>query len=282
MLSKDFQIRLLAERNKISKDEAAKIVNAEDEQIPELIEGKMYTPDEVGQIETNSFNDGKRDGFIFGVDELVDNFKKVNELDFEGKAIRENAGKGIDINATTNLMTTQIDNKFKSTYTGKKDEIVKNLEESIEIKDKNFAKKIQEAEEKAKKAENELNDIKNNNILLSNLPENISNQKGMLHHFKAEFVPFQENGKYFAKDNLGNIIKDELGNPKPLIDVRNEFIDRENYINKENLGGGGGEGNKDFKTADEFYTYLKQNKIEPTSREGLQLQTEARAKGVKF
>ena len=120
---------------------------------------------------------------------------------------------------------------------------------------------------------------------MKNIPDNLSGIKP--EHFLAAAdvegisLDFDDNNNEIAIRN-GKPVKDQMEKYIPVKDVYTEFAEKNKWIGKGKGAGGGdynpGDGNKTFKSMNDIFKYMKENNINPFSKEGQKLQDEFSAK----
>jgi hypothetical protein len=127
--------------------------------------------------------------------------------------------------------------------------------------------------EKEKESLNkQLNDFTINSNLQASIPE----LNGIKKHyastlFRMEYDIEDRAGVLIAKKG-GEIVKDKFGSPLPVSELFTSFASDNGWLKTPGRGAGNEPGHSSkFKTQNDAMKYLKDNNIDPTSTEGLEI-----------
>jgi hypothetical protein len=236
-----------------------KALNEKDEITIEFVDGRFVTDTDLDEVKKKVFADGKKEGQTIGYDFAMKDLKKDFGIDIEGKD-RETIVKTIN---DTILSKAKIEPNKKITE----------LETSLSNLQKQYETDLTL---KTKEIETYKNNLKTVSIV-SELQKNTPEIKGLnVNQFmtlaRSEFeFDFDENNSLIAK-KAGQPIKDKMERPIPVKDILTDFATQNGWFGSPGRGGNNQNGNQsDFKTINDVYRHMEQNKIDPLSAEGVKL-----------
>jgi hypothetical protein len=218
----------------------------------------LMNDDEFNTLKENSKKVGYSEGKSAGEEMTIKAIKNLKGLEFEGKTI-------------DNLVNAY-DSKLKVEFGKEPTEKVKEWEGKY-----NALKTTYETEKSAlEKQTEQLNKQLKDHTINSNLQASIPELNGIKKHyastlFRMEYDIEDRDGVLIAKKG-GEIVKDKLGSPLPVNELFTSFASDNGWLKTPGRGAGNelGQSSK-FKTTNEAMKYLKDNNIDPTSNEGLEI-----------
>jgi hypothetical protein len=214
----------------------------------------LFTDDEKTTFGNNRFNEGKKAATEIAVKDL----KTKHGLEFEGKTL----DAALEAFAAKKLEEAKLPS----------DEKVKKLsDEKIELQTK-LQKAMQEGEALKADYEGKMFQTSIRSQVLMSIPDKtIVPKEDLIDLFMNRHRVAMEDGStviYKGNEKL----QDKVMNPISLKDAVLQFA--ESYIDKKGMGGGdagGGGAVPKFKTGSQHFEYCQTNKINPMSKEGLEL-----------
>lgn len=155
------------------------------------------------------------------------------------------------------------------------DEKVKELNSSLDSLRKTYESDKENYENKLKQKEGELNSYKITTELIQHTPQDIKgiSPKQAATLFKTDhLLEYDDTGGIVVKKE-GKVLKDAMEKPFALKDVYTDYLKSNNWLGGDGRGGGnepGSHGSK-FKTKNDLYKHMDENKIEIDSVEGMAL-----------
>lgn len=281
---------LLAERLKgvkigdkeITLDLLKEALSKEDKFEVSVPQAHLLSDSELVSLKEKVKEDNKSGFYVEGKEAgsemLVKALKKLSNLDFEGK-VKKNAQGEIDFEATAKLLNEAFE-KSKGIEPNKK---INELTESLSNLQKLIEQKEGEIKSWGEKYSGLEKSTKVNEILLSRIPKNITGvtpkQFTTLLQNEGYSIDFTESGEAFATLH-GKPLKDQLEKYKPVDSILLDYAKTNNWIKTEGRGSGddGGGSGSEFKTMNDVFKYMDQNKINPASPAGKKLQEDFEAK----
>jgi hypothetical protein len=240
-----------------------KAMSSDEEMSLELIDGRFVTDEDLEGLKEKVKNEAKTEGQTIGYDFAMKDLKKDFGLEIEGKD-REKIAKALKekIMADAKIEPSKKINELESS--------ISNLREKYEADKSQW-------EAETGNYKNKLKDISIMSELQKNTPETKGlkpNQFALLARSEFDF-DFDDNGVLVAKKN-GEVLKDKMERPLPVKDVLTDFATQNGWYGAEGRGGGneGGDGKSEFKSMNDVFKYMEENKIDPMSSEGVKLQEE--------
>ena len=191
---------------------------------------------------------------------------KVTGVEMEAKRIKEKFG--IDVEGKN--FDTILETFGKQTLTNAKiepDKKVKELSTSLENLQKQYQNDLGLKDNEIKNLSSEIGNYKINGELSRHLPDGLTgikpNQFATL--AKTEYGFDYEDGNFVAKRG-DSILKDNIEKPLPVKDVLTTFAIQNGWIASNGRGDGDNNGSQSgFKTIEDVYKHMEQNKINPLS-----------------
>ena len=200
---------------------------------------------------------------------MVKSFRDVNGLDFEGKIKYDETGR-VDYEGLAKHISEPFQQKIKSTTT-KPSEEIKEWESKYNTLKTTYETEKQTYESQLKELNGKLGDVSKTQFLLSTMPEltGIKKEQAIV-LFKNDYTIDQKESGYVAKKN-GEIVKDKTGNPLPIKEIANLWAVDNGWLKEPGRNGENEPGGKTykFKTEEEAYKHMRDNKIPPDSEEAL-------------
>lgn len=226
----------------------------------EFNEGSFVSNEELETLKTTVRAEGKKEGHSIGYDFAVKDFKAEFGLEIEGK----------DRKVIASEIQKKIINDAKIEPNKKIDE----LSNSLANLQKQYQTDIAAKDNEVNQYKSKVKETKINSDLMFQMPEGLDiikpDQFTLLARSSYEF-DYDESGQLVAKKG-GNVVKDKLEKPLPVKEILTDFAKANNWLNSSGRGGGNqGGGSSDFKTVNDVFKHMEQNKIDPTSSEGLKL-----------
>lgn len=221
----------------------------------------LFVPDsEREAFETRLKKSAYTDGKQAGTEMLIKEWKEKEGIDVEGK--------------TMDVFVTALKNKVTTETKTPVDEKVTKLTSDLETLRKTYTTEIGEKESVISQLQGSLKSTKIDATLRAFVPEGLQTLKPdqFLHMARFEYgFDVDENGQLIAKKG-DQIVTDKLQKPRPVGDVLSEYAATQGWIKKNGRAGGNEPGGKsgvtDFKTLQDAFGYLHDNKILPESAEG--------------
>lgn len=236
-----------------------KAIEAKEETQLEFVEGRFVTDTDLEEVKTKVRNEGKKEGQTIGYDFAMKDFKKDFGIEIEGKD-RETIVKTVK---ETILSTAKIEPNKK----------ISELEQSLQNLRTQYDTDLKT---KANEVESYQKQLKNISVI-SELQKNIPEVKGLnntqfMTLARSEFeFDFDETNNLIAK-KAGQLVKDKMERPIPVKDILTDFATQNGWFGSSGRGGGNQGGNQnEFKTMNDVYRHMEQNKIDPMSAEGMKL-----------
>jgi len=240
-----------------------KAMSSDEEMSLEFVDGRFVTDEDLEGLKEKVKTEAKTEGQTIGYDFAMKDLKKDFGLEIEGKD-REKIAKAVKekIMADAKIEPSKKINELESS--------ISNLREKYET-DKN------QWEAETGKYKNKLKDISIMSELQKNTPETKGlkpNQFAVLARSEFDF-DFDDNGGLVAKKN-GEVLRDKMERPLPVKDILTDFATQNGWYGSEGRGGGneGGSGKSEFKSMNDVFKYMEENKVDPMSQEGVKLQEE--------
>lgn len=248
----------------ITPSKFTELLSSEEEHELSIGEINILTEDELNQAKSNSY----KEGAVFGTEKLVKSFKKVNDLDFEGKIKYDDKGL-IDFDGLASHITNPLNEKVKS-QTSKPSEELKEWQDKYNTLKSTYETEKGQYENKVNELSSTLKNYSIDNKLGSVIPELTGIKKEHAKMiFKSEYQIEDKEGMLIAKKG-NEIVKDKLGNPLPINDLFNTFAASNNWLKTPGREGNNepGASSSKFKSNDEAIRYIKENNIDLFSEEG--------------
>lgn len=218
----------------------------------------LMNDDEFNVLKENSKKVGYSEGKSAGEEMTIKAIKNLKGLDFEGKTI-------------DNLVNAY-DSKLKNEFGKEPTEKVKEWEGKYNTLKSTYDTEKSLLEKEKEQLSKKLEDQDINSNLQSSIPE----LNGIKKHyastlFRIEYNIENRDGILIAKKG-GEIVKDKFGSPLPVNELFTSFASDNGWLKTPGRGAGNevGQSSK-FKTTNEAMKYLKDNNIDPTSNEGLEI-----------
>lgn len=240
-------------------------IESKEEIIIEMPETVMYSKQDFETYKTNlakqSYADGKTAAFEMAVKE----YKKDNNIDFQGKTIE----------SVIDFLNKDFIAKSK------------NIDETARQAIANHQKEIEELKKINASYVNDINDIKVTNVLMSNhklqsVKTKIPVEK-IVKLYKSETAfDYQDQENIFIKNSKGEIIKDSKLNPVNVNDHFLSYLEQNDMIEKGGTPGikPGSNGQKIFNSMDEIEDYINQAKIVSGSQDHIKIIRDSQKAGT--
>jgi len=212
-----------------------------------------------------------------GSEMLIKALKRVSSIDLESKVKKNDKGE-IDFDATAKALNESFE-KTKGVEPNKKiqelTESLTNLQKTVEAKEnelKSWNDKYTGLEKSTKVQK----------TILSKMPKNLNvvnaDQFSALLQMDGYSIDFTDGGEPFAIHN-GKPLKDSLEKYIPVDTILVDYAKKNNWINGGGRGGDddSGKSSGKFKTINDVFKHMEQNKIDPMSKEGQRLQAQFEA-----
>lgn len=250
----------LAKFVKGGADVLQKVLESKEEIQIELNEGSFVSNEELETLKSTVRAEGKKEGHTIGYDFAIKDFKAEFGLEIEGKDKK--------------VIASEIQKKIINDAKIEPNKKIEELSTSLSNLQKQYQTDLAAKENEVKQYQSKVKDIKINTDLQMSMPEGLSiikpDQFALLARSNYEF-DYDESGQLVAKKG-GNVLKDKLEKPLPVKEILTDFATQNNWLGANGRGGGneGGKGG-DFKTINDVFRHMEQNKIDPTSPEGEKL-----------
>jgi hypothetical protein len=233
-----------------------KAINEKDEFNLEFVDGRLVTDKEIEDLKETLKKDIRNDETKIQYDFAIKDLKKVFGIEFEGK--------------DRNKFAEAVKEKYSTT---KPDEKYNELQISFTNLQKRYESDLNLKDSEIETYKKNLKNVSIVSELQKNAPEikglNV-NQFMTLARSEFEF-DFDENNGLIAK-KAGQPIKDKMERTIPVKDILTDFAAQNGWFTTEGRGGGNQSGNKsEFKTINDVWRHMEQNKIDPISPEGVKL-----------
>ena len=218
----------------------------------------FFNDDELAQLKKNEKKISYDEGRTAGEEMTIKAIKNLKGLDFEGKTI-------------DNLVNAY-DSKLKVEFGKEPTEKVKEWEGKYNTLKSTYDTEKSLLEKEKEQLSKQLKDHTVNANLQASIPE----LNGIKKHyastlFRMEYDIEDREGVLIAKKG-GEIVKDKLGSPLPVNELFTSFASDNGWLKTPGRGAGNEPGQSSkFKTTNEAMKYLKDNNIDPTSNEGLEI-----------
>lgn len=237
-----------------------KAIESKDELSLELIEGSFVSNDELESLKMTVKADGIKEGKTIGYDFAMKDLKTDFSLEIEGKDRK--------------TIAEAIKTKLIAESGKEPSEKIKELSTSLSNLQKQYETDLGAKDLEVQKLNHKVKDIKISTDLQMSMPEGLNiikpDQFALLARSNYEF-DYDENGQLVAKKG-GNVLKDKLEKPLPVKEILTDFATQNNWLNSQGRGAGNqNNGSSDFKTINDVFKHMEQNKIDPASPEGEKL-----------
>jgi len=256
MKRQDFIARLAKDYN-APADKLEKLIPQDVEEVEiELPELTVFTAESLEKFKTEygstKYNEGKTAGSEMTVKEI----KKLAGLEIEGK--------------DPNVVLSEYQKKVLADAKIEPEKKVKEITEKFESLQKTYQTDMAAKDSEIQKFQTLVVEKDINHMIIQQMPaldKLKPAQAAVL--FKTEYeVKKTDTGVEVYKG--GQLLKDKLEKPIPLDDVLSSYLKESGFIGADGRGGGnepGGSGH-DFKTMNDVFNYLKDQKIDYDSPEG--------------
>lgn len=250
----------LAKFVKGGADVLQKALESKEEISIELNEGSFVSNEELETLKTTVRADGKKEGHSIGYDFAIKDFKSEFGIEIEGKDRK--------------VIASEIQKKIINDAKIEPNKKIEELSTSLSNLQKQYETDLLAKDNEVKQYQSKVKDIKISTDLQMSMPEGLNiikpDQFALLARSNYDF-DYDESGQLVAKKG-GNILKDKLEKPLPVREILTDFATQNNWLNVSGRGGGNqNNGSSDFKTINDVFKHMEQNKIDPTSPDGVKL-----------
>jgi hypothetical protein len=256
-------INELAKFVKGGADVLQKAIESEEKVSIEFIEGSFVSDNELETMKESIKGEYKREFNAVGYDHAVKDFKKDFGIDIEGK----------DRKAIVDAVKKNILDEAKIEPSKK----INELEASLSNLQATYDNDISAKDNEINSYRGKIKDISIMSELQRNTPEVkglSANQFATLARTEFQF-DFDDNNTLIAKKN-GQPIKDKMERNIPVKDILTDYATQNGWFGSPGRGGDhqSGSGSSEFKTINDVYKHMEQNRIDPMSPEGEKLLNE--------
>ena len=236
---------------------------ASEEEVEVKFIGELYTEDQLNSAKEAVQSSGKTEWKKTGVEMAVKKAREELGLEFEGKTMK---------NLTEALATkTLADAKIEP------DKQLKEKKESLERLQAKYDTDLDSKENEILGLKSEVNNFKTNSKLSGYLPDKLQgvSQKQVITLLKSDGYEFETNeDNIFVGKLNGKVVKDPTEKPVPVDQVILDYAKSNNWL--EGIKGRDGKHqlptpDGKFKSMDDKYKYMEENKINPMSPEGVKI-----------
>ena len=257
-------IKNIDELAKFVKGGAEVLQNAmksEEEISIEFIDGGFVSDEQLSSLKNDMFSNGKKEGQTIGYDFAMKDIKKDFSIEIEGK--------------DRTKIVEAINSKILADANKKPDAKIQELNASLDNLRNQYSSDISTKDLEIQKLSQRVKTTKVNADLLGHVPEGLTgvNQNQFVTLAKSAYeFDYDDNGALVAKQN-GKVKMDKMEKPIAISEILSDFATSNNWTSSGGRGGGhqGGGGSSEFKTMNEVYKHMEQNKINPMSPEGERL-----------
>lgn len=250
----------IAKELNLDADKLQELAASEKEEALEVPKFNRFTDEQLTSLKETVGKESAKNGSKTIIEMQIKEKREKLGLEFEGKTI-------------DNLLAAY----EKKILTDAKIEPSKKIGElttSLEKLQGTYNTDIEAKDIRIKGLEAEKSQIKSNNDLLRNVPENLKGvtNKQFATLAQSEYTfEYDDDGNFIAKKG-DNVLKDKLEKPLLVKDVLTDFAAKNNWYTADGRGGGN-EGGKTggFETLHDIYKHMEKNKIDPMGVDGQQL-----------
>lgn len=250
----------LAKFVKGGADVLQKAISSEEEVNLEFVAGSFVSDEQLDSLKSDVFESGKKEGNKIGYDFALKDVKKDFGIDIEGKDRKE--------------IVKAVSSKIMSDAKLEPSKKIQELESSLESLQKTYQTDLSAKNLEVEKLSNKVRSTLVDTSLMGYIPDGLDiikpSQFAMLAKGEYEF-DFNDNNELVAKKG-GNVLKDKMEKPIPVKEILTDFATQNKWINAGGRGGGHETGgDQGFKSMNEVYKHMEQNKIDPQGPEGEKL-----------
>ena len=220
----------------------------------------LFTDEQLNDLQNNVKKSGYEEGKTAGTEMTIKELKKKWNIEKEGKSIESLYG----------YVNEKVLNDAKLPL----DEKVKELNTSLTSLQQKYQSDTETWQKQLSQKDGEIKSIKNEYFLGSIMPK-LDGYK--TNHLIAAFKSDGYSLQYDEEKNMpyitlnGNAIKDPVQNYETPDKVLNSWLQSTGFGKQSQGRGGGNEGGgafSEFKTEQDMFKYLQNNKIDPSSKQG--------------